>query len=64
MAKAKKKAVVPVTRPLKDEVVRFRISAEQKAALDAAAAREGLDLSSWLRRLALQAAGLLPGTRE
>jgi len=45
---------------LKDDVVRMRISAEQKQALMDAAAREGLELSAWLRQLALRAAGLLP----
>jgi uncharacterized protein (DUF1778 family) len=46
---------------LKDETIRMRIPAEQKAALAAAAEREGLDLSVWLRRVALRAAGVLPG---
>jgi hypothetical protein len=40
-------------------VTRMRVSAEQKAAMLAAAAREGLELSQWLRQLALRAAGLL-----
>ena len=47
-------------RAVKDETVRMRISAEQKQALVEAAAREGLELSQWLRQLALRAAGLLP----
>jgi uncharacterized protein (DUF1778 family) len=47
-------------KPLKDDVVRMRISAEQKQALVDAAAREGLELSAWLRQLALRAAGALP----
>jgi len=47
-------------KSLKDEVVRMRIPAAQKDALVAAAEREGLDLSTWLRRLALRAVGLLP----
>lgn len=55
MAQQKKKSV------LKGEVVRLRISREQKAALVIAAMRDGLVLSSWLRRLALREAGLLPG---
>jgi uncharacterized protein (DUF1778 family) len=38
----------------------MRIPADQKAALVEAAAREGLELSAWLRQLALRAAGLLP----
>ena len=44
----------------KDDVVRMRVTAEQKAALMAAAEREGLELSAWLRQLALRAAGALP----
>jgi len=32
----------------------------QKQALVEAAAREGLELSAWLRQLALRAAGILP----
>jgi len=47
-------------KSLKDQVVRMRIPAAQKDALVAAAEREGLDLSTWLRRLALRAVGLLP----
>ena len=38
----------------------MRISAEQKAALQGAADRDGLELSQWLRQLALRAAGSLP----
>lgn len=45
---------------VKDDVVRMRISAEQKKALLEAAARDGLELSAWLRQLALRAAGLIP----
>jgi uncharacterized protein (DUF1778 family) len=52
------------TKPLKDEVVRMRISAEQKEALATAAAREGLELSTWLRQLALRAAGVIPATAD
>lgn len=47
-------------KPLKDEMLRVRVSSDQKAGLEAAAARDGMDLSTWLRRLALKAAGLLP----
>ncbi len=50
-------------KSLKDEVVRMRIPSAQKNALVAAAEREGLDLSTWLRRLALRAVGLLPDGR-
>ena len=44
----------------KDDVVRMRVTAEQKQALMDAAARDGLELSAWLRQLALRAAGALP----
>lgn len=44
----------------KDDVVRMRVTAEQKDALNAAASRAGLELSAWLRQLALRAAGALP----
>jgi uncharacterized protein (DUF1778 family) len=61
MAKMKQKAYsAPASKPLKNEVVRMRISATQKQALTAAAARDGLELSAWLRQLALRAAGVLP----
>jgi uncharacterized protein (DUF1778 family) len=58
MAKTKKKT--PALKPLKDDVVRMRVSGEQKQALTEAAQREGLELSAWLRQLALRAAGALP----
>jgi uncharacterized protein (DUF1778 family) len=38
----------------------MRVTVEQKRALVAAAEREGLDVSAWLRQLALRAAGALP----
>jgi len=57
MAKSKKKAA---TKSLKDEVVRFRVSAEQKQAFEEAAQRDGLDVSAWIRRVALKEAGALP----
>ena len=38
----------------------MRISARQKQALMEAADRDGLQLSAWLRQLALRAAGVLP----
>lgn len=47
----------------KDDVVQMRVSDEQKQALTAAADREGLKLSTWLRQLALRAAGVLPGAK-
>lgn len=51
-------------RVRKDDVVRMRVTAEQKRALEETAAREGLDVSAWLRQLALRAAGVLPGPRS
>jgi hypothetical protein len=42
----------------------MRVTTEQKAALIAAADREGLELSAWLRQLALRAAGVLPATAD
>ena len=56
--KAKSKPRAP--KPLKDDVVRFRVTSEEKAGLETAATQAGLDLSSWLRQLALRAACLLP----
>ncbi len=50
-------------RARKDEVVRMRVTAVQKAALEEAAVRDGLELSAWLRQLALRAAGALPVRR-
>jgi uncharacterized protein (DUF1778 family) len=50
-------------KPRKDEVVRMRVSSEQKRALTTAAEREGLELSAWLRQLALKAAGALPESK-
>jgi hypothetical protein len=38
----------------------MRIPAEHKQALIEAASRDGLELSAWLRQLALRAAGVLP----
>lgn len=61
MGKTKRKPhIASASKPLKDDVVRMRISAEQKQALAAAAERDGLELSAWLRRLALREAGMLP----
>jgi len=55
MAKRRK-----ATKAAKDEVVRFRLSAEEKDELVEAAKRQGLELSQWLRQLSLRAAGVLP----
>ncbi|HSY98500.1 MAG TPA: hypothetical protein VK788_03310 [Terriglobales bacterium] len=43
--------------------MRMRISTTQKRALTAAAERDGLELSAWLRQLALRAAGVLPESK-
>jgi uncharacterized protein (DUF1778 family) len=63
MAKRKRKAQTSTAKPLKDDVVRMRISATQKQALTEAAERQGLELSAWLRQLALRAAGALPESK-
>lgn len=64
MAKTKRRVrAASISRSLKDDVVRMRISAQQKQALTAAAERDGLELSAWLRQLALRAAGVLPETK-
>ncbi len=40
--------------------MRVRVAAEHKRAFEEAAEREGLDVSAWLRQLALRAAGVIP----
>lgn len=60
MARSKKKTRSASDEPTKDDVVKFRASAEEKQALEGAAKRNGLKLSAWLRRVALKEAGLLP----
>ncbi len=40
----------------KDEVLRVRVTAEQKATFEEAATRTGLDVSGWLRMVGLVAA--------
>jgi uncharacterized protein (DUF1778 family) len=44
----------------KDETIRMRVTMEQKEAIEGAAKRDGLEVSQWLRQLALRAAGHLP----
>jgi uncharacterized protein (DUF1778 family) len=56
MAKPPKKRA---PKALKDDVVRMRVTAAQKEAMTDAANRAGLELSAWLRQLALRAAGVL-----
>lgn len=50
MARTKK------TREAKEEVVNVRLTAQQKATLEAVAAREGLGLSTWILHTSLLAA--------
>lgn len=42
----------------------MRVTEGHKQALEAAAAKEGLDVSAWLRQLALRAAGVLPDRED
>jgi hypothetical protein len=44
----------------KDDVLRVRLTPAQREGINAAAARGGLDASTWVRLLALRAAGMLP----
>jgi len=60
MPKTTRKRARPALKGRKDDVVRMRITAAQKQALVDAAAKDGLELSAWLRRLALREAGMLP----
>lgn len=39
----------------KEELIRVRVTADQKSAFVEAAEKEGLDVSSWLRRLGMRA---------
>jgi hypothetical protein len=55
---AEKRAVDPRSGR-KDQVVRMRVSASEKEAMEKTAARSGLSVSAWLRQLALRAAGVL-----
>lgn len=59
MARTKKPAPSS-EKPTKGDVIRMRVTSEQKAAITAAAEHDGLELSQWLRQLALRAAGVLP----
>src|SRR5258706_14374154 len=51
---------LPCSMVDKDDVLRFRVSMSEKRAIEAAAERDGLSSSAWLRTLALRAAGALP----
>ena len=59
MAKTGKRKERPAAKPLKDAVIRMRVSVTQKRAIKYAAERQGLEVSAWLRQLALRAAGVL-----
>lgn len=50
----------PLSKQGKEESLRIRISTAEKDALAAAAVRDGLSLSAWLRQTTLRAAGYLP----
>jgi uncharacterized protein (DUF1778 family) len=63
MVKRKKSPARAIEKPVKDDVIRVRLTSEQKAAIVAAAERDGLELSAWLRQLALRAAGFLSADR-
>jgi uncharacterized protein (DUF1778 family) len=64
MAKSPKKPVAKRSPDNnKGDVVRMRVTAEQKRAIVAAAERDGLEVSQWLRQLALRTAGFLPSSK-
>ncbi len=52
------------SKELKDDVIRVRVTREQKAALVERAARDGLELSAWTRQHVFRAAGLLPEAED
>jgi uncharacterized protein (DUF1778 family) len=58
MAKTPKKRKPKDDR--KQDTIRMRVTADQKDAIVSAANRDGLEVSQWLRQLALRAAGALP----
>lgn len=47
----------------KGKLLSVRFTGEERAILDAAAAKDGLDLSAWARRTLLDAARALPSPR-
>jgi uncharacterized protein (DUF1778 family) len=51
-------------KSVKDDVIRMRVTFAQKSAIVAAAELDGLEVSAWLRQLALRAAGVLPEPRS
>jgi uncharacterized protein (DUF1778 family) len=48
----------------KEMTLRFRVTTDQRETLIEAARREGMELSPWLRRLALREAGWQPAPRR
>jgi hypothetical protein len=48
----------------KDDVLRFRVSATEKEAIERAAKRDGKTSSAWLRMIALAAAGYRPENEQ
>jgi uncharacterized protein (DUF1778 family) len=60
MKKGRRTARASTGKTLKDTTIRLRVSAEDKEVIMKAAKRDGLELSAWLRRLALKEAGALP----
>lgn len=61
MARSKK---TQAEKPVKGDVIRMRVTSDQKSAIVAAAELDGLEVSAWLRQLALRAAGVLPPDRK
>lgn len=59
MAQTKRKRAT-ARKSIKADVVRMRVSADEKLAMERMAARTGLNVSAWLRQLALREAGVLP----
>lgn len=56
MTNLRRKTTTPRRPTRKTEVVRMRVTEQEKQALVGAATKDGLGLSAWLRRLALRAA--------
>lgn len=63
-ARKRAKSTERAVKQRKKDVVRFRVTDEQKQVLVQAAEKEGLDVSAWLRQLSLRAAGALPEREE
>ena len=49
-------AIVPQN---KDDVLRFRVTAQEKRKIEAAAERDHQTVSNWVRTMALRAAGVI-----